>query len=116
MPRGFVYLAAIVDVASRRVLSHRVSIAMEAAFCVEALEEAMAKHGKQEIFNTDQGILRLLRAGLTWPLEVSRRANRLCGQSVRQLERFKCRQKLTLGLDHLYQALQPHARQPRVAS
>ena len=55
MARGFVYLAAVVDVFSRRVLSHRLSITMEAAFCVEALEEAMAKHGKPEIFNTDQG-------------------------------------------------------------
>ena len=55
MRRGFVYLAAVVDVASRRVLAHRVSITMEAAFCVEALEEAMARHGKPEIFNTDQG-------------------------------------------------------------
>lgn len=55
MRRGFVYLAAVVDVASRRVLSHRVSITMEAPFCVEALEEALAKHGKPEIFNTDQG-------------------------------------------------------------
>ncbi len=55
MRLGFVYLAAIVDVASRRVLSHRVSITMEAAFCVEALEEALAKHGRPEIFNTDQG-------------------------------------------------------------
>jgi putative transposase len=55
MRRGFVYLAAVVDVFSRRVLTHRVSIAMEADFCVEALEEALAKHGKPEIFNTDQG-------------------------------------------------------------
>lgn len=55
MARGFVYLAAVVDVFSRRVLSHRVSITMEADFCVEALEEALAKHGKPEIFNTDQG-------------------------------------------------------------
>jgi len=55
MRRGFVYLAAVVDVASRRVLAHRVSIGMEAAFCVEALEEALAKHGRPEIFNTDQG-------------------------------------------------------------
>lgn len=55
MRRGFVYLAAVVDVASRRVLAHRVSITMEATFCVEALEEALAKHGKPEIFNTDQG-------------------------------------------------------------
>lgn len=55
MRRGFVYLAAIVDVFSRRVLAHRVSITMEAAFCVEALEEALARHGRPEIFNTDQG-------------------------------------------------------------
>jgi putative transposase len=55
MARGFVYLAAVVDWFSRRVLSHRVSITMEADFCVEALEEALAKHGKPGIFNTDQG-------------------------------------------------------------
>jgi putative transposase len=55
MARGFVYLAAVLDWASRRVLSWRLSITMEAAFCVEALEEALAKHGKPEIFNTDQG-------------------------------------------------------------
>jgi putative transposase len=55
MARGFVYLAAIVDWFSRRVLSWRVSITLEADFCVEALEEALAKHGKPEIFNTDQG-------------------------------------------------------------
>jgi putative transposase len=55
MRRGFVYLAAVVDVASRRVLSHRVSITMETEFCVEAVREALTKHGKPEIFNTDQG-------------------------------------------------------------
>jgi len=55
MARGFVYLAAVVDWFSRRVLSWRVSITMEADFCVEALEEALATHGKPEIFNTDQG-------------------------------------------------------------
>ena len=55
MARGFVYLTAVVDWFSRRVLSHRVSITMEAAFCVEALEEALAKHGRPTIFNTDQG-------------------------------------------------------------
>ncbi len=55
MARGFVYLAAVVDWFSRRVLAHRVSITMQADFCVEALEEALAKHGKPEIFNTDQG-------------------------------------------------------------
>jgi len=48
MARGFVYLAAVIDWASRRILSHRVSITMEADFCVEALEEALAKYGKPE--------------------------------------------------------------------
>ncbi|MCB4862773.1 MULTISPECIES: IS3 family transposase [Sphingobium] len=55
MARGFVYLVAIVDWFSRKVLAWRVSITMEADFCVEALEEALARFGKPEIFNTDQG-------------------------------------------------------------
>jgi putative transposase len=55
MARGFVYLAVVLDWFSRRVLSWRVSITMEAAFCVETLEDALAKHGRPEIFNTDQG-------------------------------------------------------------
>jgi putative transposase len=55
MARGFVYLAVVLDWFSRRVLSWRLSITMEAAFCVETLEDALARHGKPEIFNTDQG-------------------------------------------------------------
>jgi putative transposase len=55
MERGFVYLAVVLDWFSRRVLSWRVSITMEAAFCVETLEDAVARHGKPEIVNTDQG-------------------------------------------------------------
>jgi putative transposase len=55
MARGFVYLAVVLDWFSRRALSWRLSITMEAAFCVETLEDAMARHGKPEIFNTDQG-------------------------------------------------------------
>jgi putative transposase len=55
MARGFVYLAAVVDWFSRRVLAWRVSITLEVAFCLEAVEEALARHGKPEIFNTDQG-------------------------------------------------------------
>jgi putative transposase len=55
MARGFVYLTVVLDWFSRRVLSWRLSITMEAAFCVEALEDALARHGKPEIFNTDQG-------------------------------------------------------------
>ena len=55
MRRGFVYLVAILDWATRKVLAHRVSISMTTDFCVEALEEAMARYGTPEIFNTDQG-------------------------------------------------------------
>ena len=55
MERGFVYLVAIMDWATRRVLAHRVSTTMTTDFCVEALEEALAKYGAPEIFNTDQG-------------------------------------------------------------
>jgi putative transposase len=55
MARGFVYLAAVIDWHTRRVLSWRLSITMEADFCIEAVEEAMARHGKPQIFNTDQG-------------------------------------------------------------
>jgi putative transposase len=55
MARGFVYLTAVVDWFSRRVLAWRVSITMEVEFCLEAVEEAVAKHGRPEIFNTDQG-------------------------------------------------------------
>jgi putative transposase len=55
MARGFVYLAAVVDWFSRRVLAWRLSITMEAAFCIEALEEALGKYAKPQIFNTDQG-------------------------------------------------------------
>jgi putative transposase len=55
MARGFVYLAAVVDWFSRRVLAWRLSITMEAAFCIEALEDALARHARPAIFNTDQG-------------------------------------------------------------
>src|SRR5450830_937316 len=55
MAHGFVYLAVVLDWATRRVLSWRLSITMEATFCVETLEDALARHGRPEIFNTDQG-------------------------------------------------------------
>jgi transposase InsO family protein len=55
MARGFVYLAAVVDWFSRRVLAWRLSITMDTSFCIEALEEALSKNEKPEIFNTDQG-------------------------------------------------------------
>jgi putative transposase len=55
MARGFVYLVAVVDWFSRRVLSWRLSITMDVGFCLEAVEEALARYGRPGIFNTDQG-------------------------------------------------------------
>ena len=55
MARGFVYLAAVMDWFSRKVLAWRVSITMDTAFCVEAVEEALERYGVPDIFNTDQG-------------------------------------------------------------
>jgi putative transposase len=55
MERGFVYLVAVIDWFSRKVLSWRVSNSLSADFCVDALEEAIARYGAPEIFNTDQG-------------------------------------------------------------
>jgi putative transposase len=55
MRRGFLFLAAVMDWASRRILAWRVSISLTTDFCLEALEEALMKYGKPEIFNTDQG-------------------------------------------------------------
>jgi putative transposase len=55
MARSFVNLAAVVDWFSRCVLSWRISITMDVGFCIEAVEEALARHGRTEIFNTDQG-------------------------------------------------------------
>jgi putative transposase len=55
MAKGFGYLVAVIDLFSRKVLAHRLSNTMTADFCVEALEEALARFGTPEIFNTDQG-------------------------------------------------------------
>lgn len=55
MQRGFLYLVAVMDWASRKVLAWRLSNTMDTEFCIEALEDALAKHGKPEIFNSDQG-------------------------------------------------------------
>jgi len=55
LPRGFAYLVAIIDWYSRRVLSWRIRNSMEAAFCVDCLEDALRHHGTPEIFNSDQG-------------------------------------------------------------
>ena len=55
LAKGFTYLVAIIDWYSRRVLSWRLSNCLDTSFCVEALEEALVRHGSPEIFNTDQG-------------------------------------------------------------
>ena len=55
MARGFVYLVAVIDWFSRKVLAWRLSITLDTAFCIEAVEEAIARYGKPEIFNSDQG-------------------------------------------------------------
>jgi putative transposase len=55
MAKGFMYLVAVIDWHSRKVLAHRVSNTMDSGFCVEVLKEALARFGRPEIFNTDQG-------------------------------------------------------------
>jgi transposase InsO family protein len=55
MARGFIYLAAVLDWFSRRILAWRVSITLEVDFCIEAVEEALARHGTPEIFNMEHG-------------------------------------------------------------
>ncbi|MDB2579385.1 DDE-type integrase/transposase/recombinase, partial [Tateyamaria sp.] len=56
MRKGFLYLIAIIEWHTRKVLTWRISNTLEADFCVEALNEAIAKYGTQEIINTDQGL------------------------------------------------------------
>lgn len=90
MRKGFVYLAVVLDWFSRRVLSWRVSITMEASFCIAALEEALARHGRPEIFNTDQGsqftcaafraCLRTTRSGSAWTARA--RGGTMCSSSA----------------------------------
>jgi putative transposase len=70
MANGFLYLVAIIDWASRAVLSWRLSNTMDTRFCVEALEEALARHGKPRIFNTDQGA-QFTSAAFTGKLEAA---------------------------------------------
>ena len=87
--RGFLYLVAVIDWASRAVLSWRLSNTMDVSFCVSALEEALARFGKPEIFNTDQGS-QFTSAAFTGVLERRRRqdldgrARPLAGQRLRR--------------------------------
>jgi putative transposase len=70
MAHGFLYLVAIIDWASRAVLAWRLSNTIDSGFCVEALEEALAQHGKPRIFNTDQGA-QFTSAAFTGKLEAA---------------------------------------------
>ena len=89
MARGFVYLAAVVDWFSRKVLAWKLSITLDTAFCIEAVEEALAKYGKPEIFNSDQGS-QFTSRGLHGPAESQRDRDQhgwqggLAGQRVRR--------------------------------
>ncbi len=67
MARGFVYLAAVIDWASRKVLAWEVSITMETDFCIRAVEAALARHGRPEIFNTDQSLPSRRRGAVSSP-------------------------------------------------
>jgi putative transposase len=69
--RGFLYLVAIIDWASRAVLSWRLSNTMDVSFCVSALEEALARFGKPEIFNTDQSLPSRKRGAVSSPARLS---------------------------------------------
>jgi putative transposase len=79
MAKGFLYLVAIIDWASRAVLAWRLSNTMDSAFCVEALEEALQKYGKPRIFNTDQGA-QFTSAAFTGRLEAARIAISMDGR------------------------------------
>ncbi len=68
MQQGFLYLVAIIDWATRRVLSWRLSNTLTAGFCVEALSEALARFGKPDIFNTDQSLPSRKRAARNSPV------------------------------------------------
>ena len=70
MARGFLYLVAIIDWASRAVLAWRLSNTIDSSFCVAALEEALLRHGKPKIFNTDQGA-QFTSAAFTGKLEAA---------------------------------------------
>jgi putative transposase len=76
MRRGFLYLVAVMDWWSRKVLAWRLSNTLEPEFCVAALEEALARHGKPEIFNTDQGLPPRRRGAASSPLWPSPRSSR----------------------------------------
>ena len=109
MARGFVYLAAVVDWFSRRVLSWRVSITMEVEFCLEAVEEALARHGRPEIFNTDQGS-QFTSAGLHRPVARQRHRDQHGWQGRMARQRVR---RAALALGQIRRGLSASLRQRR---
>ena len=103
MAKGFVYLTAVVDWFTRRVLTWRLSITMEAEFCVEALQEALARYGKPEIFNTDQGS-QFTSAAFTSVLIESRCQDQHGRQGVLAGQRLR---RAALALDQIRGGLPP---------
>jgi putative transposase len=92
MARGFVYLAVVLDWFSRRVLSWRLSITMEATFCVETLEDALARHGKPEVFNTDQGS-QFTGSAFTGVLANNDRTRSQCGSPAATAPHSRCQRR-----------------------
>jgi putative transposase len=88
MAKGFAYLVAIVDLYSRKVLAWRVSNALTSEFCVEALEEALARYGAPEIFNTDQGS-QFTRRGFHHPAAGQERARKYGRQGALGRQRVR---------------------------
>ena len=102
MARGFVYLVAIVDWFSRKVLAWRLSITLSADFCVEALEEALARHGKPEIFNTDQGSQQFTSTDFTKVLKAAEIAISMDGRGVWRDDVFVERLWRTIKYEEVY--------------
>ena len=104
MARGFVYLTVVLDWFSRRLLAWRLSITMEASFCVEALEDALAHHGKPEIVNTDQGSqftgLAFTDEHIVPPSAFAIHADRDALLSEHAPDRVSCRQGSHAGVAH----------------
>ena len=114
--RGFLYLVAIIDWASRAVLGWRLSNTMDVSFCSAALEEALAKFGKPEIFNTDQGS-QFTSAAFTGALADAGIAISMDGRGRWMDNVFIERLWRSLGArGRSFQELAPMAAKPRAAS
>ncbi|CAO3424826.1 Mobile element protein [Azospirillum doebereinerae] len=75
MRQGFLYLVAVMDWATRKVLIWRLSNTMDVEFCIQAVEEAMARQGQPDIFDTDRGSRHSGVDGWTWPVDGTSSSN-----------------------------------------